>query len=100
MRPSKEHLITEILAELENGISFTSCASLFDLNWAIPESTFKRYWREASTRHSDAQAATQNEKKQLILEPSKQRLKKAILNKDERMEILTKIAGKKGDNLI
>jgi len=92
MRPSKEHLITEILAEIENNISFTDCASLFDLNWALPLSTFKRYWREASTRHADHQRATQIEKQALSLEAAKDRLKKAILNKDERMEILTKIA--------
>jgi hypothetical protein len=92
MRPSKEHLITEILNEIEGNISFTDCASLFDLNWALPLSTFKRYWREASDRHADHQRATQIEKQALNLEAAKDRLKKAILNKDARMEILTKIA--------
>jgi hypothetical protein len=92
MRPAKEHLITEILIEIENNISFTDCASLFDLNWALPVSTFKRYWREASTRHADHQRATQIEKQALSLEAAKERFKKAILNADERMEILTKIA--------
>jgi hypothetical protein len=92
MRPSKEHLITEILSEIERGITYTDCASLFDLNLALPLSTFKIYWREASTRHADHQRATQIEKQALNLDAAKERLKKAILNKDERMELLTKIA--------
>jgi hypothetical protein len=92
MRPSKEHLITEILQELEKGTGFANCASVFDLNWAVPKSTFKRYWREASDKHAEHQRETQIQKQSITLEAAKERLKKAILNKDERMEILTKIA--------
>ena len=92
MRPSKEHLVTEVLEEIERGISFTDCASLFDLNWDLPLSTFKRYWKEASDRHKEHQREIQTQKQCITMEAAKERLKRAILDKDERMEILTKIA--------
>ena len=92
MRPSKEHIITEVLEQIEAGQGFKSCAVLFDLNWGIPLSTFKRYWKEASDRHKHHQREIQIQKQAITLEAAKERLNKAILNKDERMEILTRIA--------
>ena len=92
LKPNKENIITEILIELEKGISFTACAELFDMNWSLPSTTFKRYWKEANLRYQTVNVSAQKELSDIFLEGKKEALKKAILTKHERMEILTQIA--------
>ena len=92
LKPNKENIITEILIELEKGISFTACAELFDMNWSLPSTTFKRYWKEANERYQTVNVTAQKELSDIFLEGKKEALKKAILTKHERMEILTQIA--------
>ena len=92
LKPNKENIITEILIELEKGISFTACAKLFDMNWSLPSTTFKRYWKEANERYQTVNVTAQKELSDIFLEGKKEALKKAILTKHERMEILTQIA--------
>lgn len=92
MKPNREHIITEILRELEKGASFSACADLCDLNWSIPTTTFKRYWKEASERHKLAQEKLQTEIMELSAEIKKDRVRKAILTREERLEILSEIA--------
>lgn len=92
LKPNKENIITEILIELERGISFTACAELFDMNWSLPPTTFKRYWKEANERYQTVNVIAQKELSDIYLEGKKEALKKAILTKHERMEILTNIA--------
>jgi len=95
MKPNKENIITEILIELEKGITFTACMELFDMIWSLPPTTFKRYWAEANLRYTAVNQKAQKEISDILVGSAKERLKMAILSKDERMEILTKIA--KGD---
>lgn len=92
MKPNKEHIITEMLQEIEKGSNFTQCSDFFDLVWSLPSSTFKRYWKIASDRHRARQEATQTALAEYALELEKEGLKRAILSKHERMEILTQIA--------
>lgn len=92
MKPNKENIITEILIEIEKGFGFNHCQDVFGLNWALPPTTFKRYWKIASQRYREQQLANQNILAGISLEAEKERLKKAILTKDERMEILSQIA--------
>ena len=92
MKPNKENIITEILIELENGITYSNCLALFDLNWSIPTTTFKRYWKDANERYKGVNLKAQKALEDTLVDSAKTRLKKAILNKDGRMEILTKIA--------
>ena len=92
LKPNKENIITEILIELEKGISFTACAELFDMNWSLPSTTFKRYWKEANERYQTVNVTAQKELSDIFLEGKKEALKKAILTKHERMELLSKIA--------
>ena len=92
LKPNKENIITEILIELEKGISFTACAELFDMNWSLPSTTFKRYWKEANLRYQTVNVTAQKELSNIFLDGKKEALKKAILTKHERMEILTQIA--------
>ena len=92
MKPNKENIIIDILAELEKGISYKTCLSLNDVLWQVSERTFCRYWKIASDKYREQQAATEIELSSIRIEAKKERLKKAILTKDERMEILTKMA--------
>jgi len=60
--------------------------------WQTSTRTFDRYWQEALSRFADLNLRTQNAFDELRLEGKKEALKKAILTKHERMEILTQIA--------
>lgn len=92
MKPNKENIITEILIEIEKGANFTQCSNLFEIVWSLPPSTFKRYWKIASDRFRERQHRIQTELEGVALELEKEALKKAILTKQERMEILSEIA--------
>ena len=92
LKPNKENIITEILIELERGINFTACAELFDMNWALPPTTFKRYWKEANSRYQTVNVIAQKELSDIFLDGKKEALKKAILTKHERLELLSKLA--------
>lgn len=92
MKPNKENIITEILIEIEKGTNYTQCSNLFEILWSLPTSTFKRYWKIASDRFRERQQHIQNELTGVALELEKEALKKAILTKHERMEILSEIA--------
>ena len=91
-KPNKETIVTEMLVELAKGISFNDCKDLMDLNWSLPPSTFKRYWKEANSRYQGIDKEAQKEIAHLIAEGIKQQTKSRILDKYERMEILSQIA--------
>lgn len=92
MKPNKEKIITEILISLEKGMNFTDCFKLIQTNSNLVRSTFASYWKKANERY----LASQQDIQRTLAEQSKQaevdRLKKAILNKDDALEILTAIA--------
>jgi hypothetical protein len=92
MKPNKENIITDILIELEIGITYTDCLALFDLNWSIPTTTFKRYWKEANLRYKEVNLKAQKVFEDTILQSAKDRLKSNIMAKEERMLILSQIA--------
>lgn len=91
-KPNKETVVTEMLAELAKGISFNACQDLMDLTWSLPPSTFKRYWKEANSRYQRVDLEAQREIAHVIVEGIKQQTKSRILDKYERMEILSQIA--------
>lgn len=91
-KPNKENIITDLLIELEKGISYTECARLNEGKWGLPRNTFLRYWKESNARHLIVQQKIQNALAEYTLKQEKKRLRKAILSKEERMYILTDIA--------
>ena len=92
MKPKKEQTVNEMLLEIEMGISYTECLRINDGLWGLPSSTFDRYWAEASKRFKARLDAIEEATTKIAVSMEIKALKKAILGKHERQEILTQIA--------
>ena len=90
--PNKEKIISDILSELDFGIDRAACLDLMGKKWQTTTRTFDRYWQEALKRFAALNLRTQNALDEVYIDAKKEALKKAILTKHERMEILTQIA--------
>lgn len=91
-RPNKQKAIDLILVELQKGSTYSDCLAALGGKWRLPERTFDRYWKEANEAHNKAREAIKEQLRTEVLEAEKERLKKAILTKDERMGIASDIA--------
>lgn len=49
--PKKEQTVNEMLLEIEMGITYSECMKLNERLWKLPETTYNRYWSEASKRY-------------------------------------------------
>jgi chromosome segregation ATPase len=87
-KPNKENIITDMLIELEKGISYSDCLALNGTKWNLPKTTFVRYWKSANERHAINQESTQKAIAEQSIEAGKERVKTAIKSKIERLEIL------------
>lgn len=87
-----ENAINEILADLDFGIERAECLSKFVDKWQVSTRTFDRYWSEALSRFNALNVRAQNALDEVYIAGKKEALKKAILTKHERMELLTKLA--------
>ena len=92
MKPKKEQTVNEMLLEIEMGVSYTECLRINDGLWGLPSSTFDRYWAEASKRFKARLDAIEEATTKVAISMEVKALKKAILSKHERQEILTQIA--------
>ena len=92
LKPDKQIVVDEILSELDFGITYNDCLLLNRTKWQLADRTFVTYWNEARRRFSELSERTQIALEQVYIEGKKEALKKAILDKHERMEILTQIA--------
>ena len=92
MKPKKEQTVNEMLLEIEMGISYSECLRINDGLWGLPSSTFDRYWAEASRRFKARLDAIEEATTKAAVSMEIKALKKAILSKHERQEILTQIA--------
>ena len=92
MKPKKEQIVNEMLLEIEMGISYSECLRINDGLWGLPSSTFDRYWAEASKRFKARLDAIEEATTKAAVSMEIKALKKAILSKHERQEILTQIA--------
>lgn len=93
LKPDKEIVVQEILHEIEFfGITYNDCLDLNSSKWGLPRTTFTRYWNAARTRYQEATERTKKALEGVRIAEEKKALKKAIMGKHERMEILTKIA--------
>ena len=59
MKANKQNIITEMLVELKTGITYSDCMEVVGGKWRLSESTFLRYWNEASSRHQTSQLEQQ-----------------------------------------
>ena len=92
MKPKKEQTVNEMLLEIEMGISYSECLRVNDGLWGLPSSTFDRYWSAASKRYKARLDAIEEATTKVAVSMEVKALKKAILSKHERQEILTQIA--------
>ena len=92
MKPKKEQTVNEMLLEIAIGISYSECLRINDGLWGLPSSTFDRYWAEASKRYKARLDAIEEATTKAAVSMEVKALKKAILSKHERQEILTQIA--------
>ena len=92
MKPKKEQTVNEMLLEIEMGISYTECLRINDGLWGLSSSTFDRYWAEASKRFKARLDAIEEATTKVAVSMEVKALKKAILSKHERQEILSKLA--------
>ena len=92
MKPKKEQTVNEMLLEIEMGISYSECLRINDGLWGLPSSTFDRYWAEASKRFKARLDAIEEATTKVAVSMEVKALKKAILSKHERQELLSKLA--------
>ncbi len=92
MKPNKEKIVNEMLIELESGINYAKCLTVNDSKWQLSESTFVRYWNLANEKYKDMQNEKNKALSELSIKKDVELLNKAILTKDEALEVLTKIA--------
>ena len=92
MKPNKENIVNEILIELESGTSYAKCMALNGTKWHLPKTTFVRYWNTANEKHKELQNEKNKVLANLSIQKDIERLNKAIMTKDEALEVLTKIA--------
>jgi hypothetical protein len=92
MKPNREIIINEILAEMDFGITRAEALAMNGEKWQLPTRTFDRQWKEASRRYLAANEREQKAKEVVRVQMAQELVKKAILSKHERMEILTQIA--------
>ena len=92
MKPKKEQTVNEMLLEIEMGISYSECLRVNDGLWGLPSSTFDRYWAEASKRFKARLDAIEEATTKVAVTMEIKALKKAILSKHERQELLSKLA--------
>lgn len=88
----KEDIITDMLIELERGVKRAECLAIIGKKWQISDRTFDRYWKKAQEQHKDRQKDTQRVIADTSTTAAVDRLKSAILTKEEALTLLTGIA--------
>lgn len=64
----------------------------FGKKWQIGDRTFDRYWKLAQQQHAAEQKAIESKKAAIISEEAVKAVKRDIIDKYERLEILSKMA--------
>lgn len=99
MKPNKQAYIDFILNELQRGnVQYKEVMLGFVSNFQLTEKTFVVYWKNANLHHKINQDLIKKELASISINAEKERLKKAILSKDEILEKLTEIANKAFSN--
>lgn len=99
VKPNKQTYIDFILIELEKGIEKIDCLAIIGEKWRIASRTFDRYWKTANEQYRNKQDLINKELTAISIDAEKQRLKKAIMTKDDILEKLTEIANAKAKKL-
>jgi hypothetical protein len=91
-KSDKQAIITEMIVLLENGTNYGTCFKLNETKWNLTKSTFIRYWKVASESYNNSQNEAQRLIAEQSIEATLKRHNEAIINKEQRMEILSNMA--------
>lgn len=91
MAKNKQHIVGELLKEIEKGGTYGSVMAVNGSKWQLPERTFVRYWKEADTLHKERQQAIKKALDEVDTAAAVEARKRAIMTAIERKEYLTKI---------
>jgi hypothetical protein len=104
MKPNKENIINDILIELEKTTTFVDCFKLIQTKSNLARSTFSSYWNIANERYKDILNKRQIELDKISVDVEKERIKSALLKREEALLIVANIAKgnlrKVGDDVI
>jgi len=92
IKPKKEFCVNELLSELDWGTRYSEALGKYGKLWGISDSGFDNYWAEANRRFNATADEIKKAKTDFIIKEEKKAVKKAILSKYKRMELLSKIA--------
>lgn len=84
VKPNKENIITDMLTELANGITYSECLVDIGSKWQLPEQTFVRYWNEANKRHLETQQEAQKQMNDETIKAMVDAVKSGLKSKIER----------------
>lgn len=89
MKPNKQNIINDILIELEKGKSYKEVSLVILRKFKFTEPTFVKYWKIANETHAERQELIKRELERDSVDSAKERLKKAILTREEGLAMLS-----------
>lgn len=95
-KPNKEKVLSELMFELEKGSDRAACLAKIVKKWQISTRTFDRHWKTANEAYKQRQESIQKTLTAKSTEAAIKRQNEAILTKEERMVIASKIARGEG----
>lgn len=89
----RETYIAFIIGQLRKGnVMPERIVSGFVRKFQVTDRTFYRYWKLANERYSDELQAIESKKTDIVTSEAEKAVKRDIMDKNERLEILTKMA--------
>ena len=94
-KQSKQIIIDAIVKEIEKGNRRGNVLGKIAKKWEISRTTFDRYWKTANQQQQERQKKASAAADAAYIAAKEQSAKEAVMSKQERLELLSKIA--KGD---
>jgi hypothetical protein len=88
----KSFIIDQMITALTAGVDRAGCLAQHGTTWHISRRTFARYWKIAKQKHDTRQAAASKLADDAYAQQKIDAVVKAVMTKQERLEILTQIA--------
>ncbi len=92
MAVKKELALTEMLLCINTGKTYSETLAQLSTSLHIAKRTFDNYWKEAKERHREDQEAKRNRIAYKTDQADNEALKRGVIERIERLEILTSIA--------
>lgn len=92
MKPNKENIINDILIELEKGKTYKETSLVILGKYKFSEPTYAKYWKIANERYAERQELIKKELEKESVNAARERLKKAIITREEGLAFLSNTA--------